>query len=36
MGAGIQTTKYFVASMIGGMLLNNLIKRDRKIEIKSN
>jgi uncharacterized membrane protein YedE/YeeE len=34
-GAGVGCSKYFVASMISGMLISNLLKRDRKNEIKS-
>jgi uncharacterized membrane protein YedE/YeeE len=35
LGAGVGCSKYFVASMISGMLISNLLKRDRKNEIKS-
>lgn len=36
LGGGVVCSKYFVASMISGMLISNLLKRDRKNEIKSN
>ena len=35
LGAGVNCSKYFVASMISGMLISNLLKRDRKNDIKS-